>query len=70
MEHITDIMMIDLLGEYVDSPKKQNALQHISQCDSCQKRWDEFTQTWGNLSELDVDTSDKDLFPKIPEILA
>jgi len=67
MEHITDIMMIDLLGEYVDSPKKQNALQHISQCDSCQKRWDEFKQTWSNLSELDVDTSDKDLFPKIAD---
>ena len=67
MEHITDIMMINLLGGYVDGPRKQNALQHISQCDSCQKRWDQFKQTWGQLSELDVDTSDKDLFPKIAD---
>jgi len=67
MEHIADIMMIDLLGEYVDGPKKQNALQHISQCDSCQKRWDEFKQTWNKLSELHVDTSDKDSFPKIAD---
>jgi hypothetical protein len=67
MEHVTDITMLDLLGGYVDGPKKQNALQHISQCDSCQKRWNEFKQTWSKLSELDVDTSDKNLFPKIAD---
>ena len=67
MEHITDITMIELLGGYVDDPKKQSTLQHISQCDNCQKRWNEFEQTWNNLSELDVDTSDKNLFPKIAD---
>jgi anti-sigma factor RsiW len=73
MEHISDITMIELLGGYVDDPKKQSTLQHISQCDNCQKRWHEFEQrhefeqTWSKLSELDVDTSDKNLFPKIAD---
>ena len=67
MEHITDITMIELLGGYVDDPKKQSTLQHISQCDNCQKRWNEFEQTWSKLSELDVDTSDKNLFPEIAD---
>jgi hypothetical protein len=67
MEHITDIAMIELLGGYVDDSKKQSTLQHISQCDNCQKRWNEFEQTWSKLSELDVDTSDKNLFPKIAD---
>ncbi len=65
MEHISNMKMLDLLGGYVNEPEKQRLLKHISQCDDCQKRWDESGLTWNELSALDIDISAKDLFPKI-----
>ncbi len=65
MEHINDIMMIDLLGGHVQADEKESLLAHMAQCSNCQRRWNELRQTWDDLGALEIDTSGIDLLPKL-----
>ena len=65
MEHINDIMMIDLLGGHVQADEKESLLAHMAQCSNCQQRLNELRQTWDDLGALEIDTSGIDLLPKL-----
>ena len=65
MEHINDIMMIDLLGGHVQADEKESLLAHMAQCSNCQQRWNELRQTWDDLGALEIGTSRIDLLPKL-----
>ena len=65
MEHINDIMMIDLLGGHVQADEKESLLAHITQCSNCQQRLNELRHTWDDLGALEIDTSRIDLLPNL-----
>ncbi|MFC1783148.1 hypothetical protein ACFL02_06140 [Planctomycetota bacterium] len=69
MEHISDIIMLDMLGGHIAEPQKGRAMGHINSCPECRRRWGEFSQTWQRLDDVPADSSQIDLLDRINSAL-
>ncbi|MBI9016829.1 MAG: hypothetical protein JEZ07_06150 [Phycisphaerae bacterium] len=65
MEHIKDIIMLEILEGHGSDQDRKYFNSHISECEQCQKRWSEYLQISNNLSELKIDATEIDLFSAI-----
>jgi hypothetical protein len=61
MDHVSDIQMLEMLGGHVPQAEQERLQEHIADCSDCQIRLQEYEQTWSDLAEGAIDTSEHDL---------
>ena len=69
MKHISDIVMLDMLGGHIDENKRRLLIGHIEDCPDCRRRWRQLSQTWQVLTDVPADSSQIDLTDRINSAL-
>ncbi len=65
MEHITEIELLDLIGDYLTESRKTECLNHIDICPMCQERHSQLNSAWVDLGLLEIEPSDKDVHNQV-----
>ena len=70
MEHISDIDLLEYVGDRLKASKRREVQEHIEHCASCSKRYRQAAQVWDALGQWQVDTSNHSVSDKIKALVA
>jgi anti-sigma factor RsiW len=70
MEHISDIELIEYVGDRVCIERANEVERHISVCGSCHERWLDMAYAWGALGEWKVDAGSHEVAGRLRSVLS